>query len=111
MKNSKSNKKLPWWVELLFVQIGLPDSWLRTFLKSKRKGKYFIHKQKKPIIYALMTSISLIYFYPIVKQASLHNNCVDSAIVFVKNSLDKDTKLNMKQLEALSTSFCNGGDI
>ena len=27
-KKDLSDKKLPWWVELLFVQIGLPDKWL-----------------------------------------------------------------------------------
>jgi len=32
----KKDKELPWWVELLFVQIGLPDKLLITiFLYSK----------------------------------------------------------------------------
>ena len=25
LSRNKKNEKLPWWVELLFVQIGLPD--------------------------------------------------------------------------------------
>jgi len=34
-KTSKNNKdkNLPWWVELLFVQIGLPDNLLIKILK------------------------------------------------------------------------------
>ena len=37
-KNPKKqkDKDLPWWVELLFVQIGLPDSLLIKILKSKK---------------------------------------------------------------------------
>ena len=39
-KPSKSiqinEKRLPWWVELLFVQIGLPDNWLIKILKTKK---------------------------------------------------------------------------
>ena len=35
--NNKKDKSLPWWVELLFVQIGLPDKWLIKVLKSKKK--------------------------------------------------------------------------
>ena len=31
----KKNKDLPWWVELLFVQIGLPDKLLLKILKAK----------------------------------------------------------------------------
>ena len=34
----KKAKDLPWWVELLFVQVGLPDKLLIKILKAK---KYF----------------------------------------------------------------------
>ena len=33
----KKDKDLPWWVELLFVQIGLPDKLLIKILKTKKK--------------------------------------------------------------------------
>ncbi len=41
--NLKKNKDkdLPWWVELLFVQIGLPDKLLVKILKAK-KGRVII---------------------------------------------------------------------
>ena len=32
----KKDKDLPWWVELLFVQIGLPDNLLIKILKAKK---------------------------------------------------------------------------
>ena len=34
----KKDKDLPWWVELLFVQIGLPNKFLIKFLKTKKKS-------------------------------------------------------------------------
>ena len=42
----KKDKDLPWWVEFLFVQIGLPDNLLIKILKAKRKSKEFIKKDK-----------------------------------------------------------------
>ena len=35
----KKDKSLPWWVELLFVQIGLPDNLLINILKAKKDLK------------------------------------------------------------------------
>ena len=35
----KKDKDLPWWVELLFVQIGLPDKFLIKILKAKKKSQ------------------------------------------------------------------------
>ena len=35
----KNDKDLPWWVELLFVQIGLPDKLLIKILKAKKTTK------------------------------------------------------------------------
>ena len=32
----KKDKHLPWWVEILFVQIGLPDKLLIKILKAKK---------------------------------------------------------------------------
>ena len=44
----KKDKDLPWWVELLFVQIGLPDKLLIKILKAKKTSKEFI-KNKNTI--------------------------------------------------------------
>ena len=42
----KKDKNLPWWVELLFVQIGLPDKLLIKILKAKKRSKEFIKNDK-----------------------------------------------------------------
>ena len=46
----KTGKNLPWWVELLFVQIGLPDNLLIKILKAKKTSKEFIKNENKSII-------------------------------------------------------------
>ena len=50
----KKNKDLPWWVELLFVQIGLPDKLLIKILQAKKKSKELIKSDKKSIITFLL---------------------------------------------------------
>ena len=42
----KKDKDLPWWVELLFVQIGLPDKLLIKILKVKKTTKEFFKNDK-----------------------------------------------------------------
>ena len=49
LKKNK-NKELPWWVELLFVQIGLPDKLLVKILRAKKKSKEIIKNDKKSLI-------------------------------------------------------------
>jgi len=51
-ENSKKKKDgdLPWWVELLFVQIGLPDKLLIKILKAKKNTKELIKNEKKSLI-------------------------------------------------------------
>ena len=46
LQNTKS--KLPWWVEILFVQIGLPENLLREILKLKsNSSKHFRNNRKR----------------------------------------------------------------
>ena len=49
LENTKKKKEqdLPWWVELLFVQIGLPDKLLIKILQTKKKAKELINNDKK----------------------------------------------------------------
>ena len=61
--NKKKDKNLPWWVELLFVQIGLPDKLLIKILKTNRNAKELIKNEKKSIIVFLFIFGVLIYFY------------------------------------------------
>ena len=46
----KKDKDLPWWIELLFVQIGLPDKLLIKILKTKKKAKELFKNDKKTLI-------------------------------------------------------------
>ena len=71
----KKDKDLPWWVELLFVQIGLPDKLLIKILKAKKTSKEFIINEKKFIIIFLVVITTLAYFYPVIKHAQNKLDC------------------------------------
>ena len=75
----KSDPRLPWWVELLFVQIGLPDKWLPALLKQRKSTLIFLLDNSSSIYYSIILIVSLIYIYPLVRQSRLNNNCVDYA--------------------------------
>ncbi len=106
---TKRNKDLPWWVELLFVQIGLPDKLLIKILNAKRKSYELIKNDKNTLIKLLFVITSFLYFYPVVKHAKNKLNCesvAKSYIVKNKNIVN----LNKKELRMLSTNFCYGGE-
>ena len=71
----KKDKDLPWWVELLFVQIGLPDKLLIKILKAKKTSKEFIKNKNKSIIIFLFVITTLAYFYPVIKHAKNKLDC------------------------------------
>ena len=105
----KKDKDLPWWVELLFVQIGLPDKFLIKILKTKKKAKEIIKDEKKSIITFLFVITSLSYFYPVIKHAKNKLDCEAIA----KNYIIKNKNIkgfNKKELKMLSTNFCYGGE-
>ena len=107
---SKKNKDrtLPWWVELLFVQLGLPDKLLIKILQVKKKSKELIKSDKKSIITFLFIIISLAYFYPVIKHAKNKLDCEAIA----KNYIIKNKNIkgfNNTELKMLATNFCYGG--
>ena len=105
----KKNKDLPWWVELLFVQIGLPDKLLIKILKNKKKANVLIKNNKKSLITFLFLFISLAYFYPVIEQAKNKLDCEAIAknyIIRNKNIIG----INKRELKMLSTNFCYGGE-
>jgi len=114
MNNSKNFKKktdknLPWWVELLFVQIGLPDKLLIKILKAKKTSKEFIINEKKLIIIFLFVITTLAYFYPVIKHAKNKLDCEAIAknyIIKNKNTIG----INNREIKMLSTNFCYGGE-
>ena len=105
----KKDKDLPWWVELLFVQIGLPDKLLIKILKAKKTSKEFIKNEKKSIIIFLFVITTLAYFYPVIKHSKNKLDCEAIATRYIiksKNIL----KINKRELKMLSTNFCYGGE-
>ena len=110
-ENSKKkiNKDLPWWVELLFVQIGLPDKLLIKILNAKKKSKELIKNDKNSFITLLFVISSFLYFYPVIKHAKNILNCESAA----KNYISKNKNiisLSKSELNMVSTNFCYGGE-
>ena len=105
----KTDKNLPWWVELLFVQIGLPDKLLIKILKAKKTSKEFIKNDKKSLITFLFVIATFAYFYPVIKHA---NNKLDCEAI-AKNYIIKNKNIigiNNREIKMLSTNFCYGGE-
>ena len=110
-ENSKKKKKknLPWWVELLFVQIGLPDKLLIRILNAKKKSKELIKNDKKSIITFLFIITAFAYFYPVIKHTKNKLDCEFFAYKYIVKN--KNTNLfNKNELRMLSTNFCYGGE-
>ena len=104
----KKDKNLPWWVELLFVQVGLPDNLLIKILKTKKKAKELIKNDKKLFITFLFVITLMAYFYPVIRHSKNKLNCEAIA----KNYIIKNKNLNRinnNELKMLSTNFCYGG--
>ena len=105
----KKDKDLPWWVEFLFVQIGLPDKFLIKILKTKKRAKELINNDKKSLITFLFVITSLLYLYPVVKHAKNKLDCESTA----KNYIIKNKNIfgfNKKEVKMLSINFCYGGE-
>ena len=105
----KKDKDLPWWVELLFVQIGLPDKFLIKILKTKKKAKELINNDKKSLITVLFVITSLSYFYPVVKHAKNKLDCESTAKNYIINNKNI-FGINKKEIKMLSINFCYGGE-
>ena len=114
MNTSQKQKKrkdnaLPWWVELLFVQVGLPDNLLIKILKTKKRAKELIKNDKKLLITLLFVIIMMAYFYPVIKHSKNKLDCESIA----KNYITKNKKTNnidKQELKMLSINFCYGGE-
>ncbi len=109
-KSSQINqKRLPWWVELLFVQIGLPDNWLIKILKIKKNTIDFYKDKKKYIFLVLLFLFSLGYFQPVIRNSNSKLKCQKVAYKLIKE-INLFKSENIEKLEMLSVNYCNGGD-
>ena len=105
----KKDKDLQWWVELLFVQIGLPDKLLIKILKAKKTSKEFIKNKNKSIIIFLFLITTLAYFYPVIKHAKNKLDCEAIAKNYIIKN--KNTSgINNREIKMISTNFCYGGE-
>ena len=105
----KKAKDLPWWVELLFVQIGLPEKLLIKILKTKKNVKESIENDKKSLIIFIFLISALAYFFPVIKHAKNKLDCETTAknyIIKYKNIVG----INKSEIKMLSTNFCYGGE-
>ena len=105
----KKDTELPWWVELLFVQIGLPDKLLIKILKAKKTSKEFINNEKKSLITFLFVITTLAYFYPVIKHAKNKLDCEAIAKNYIIKNKNTNAINNM-EIKMLSTNFCYGGE-
>tara|TARA_B100000965_G_scaffold392335_1_gene401766 strand:- start:173 stop:517 length:345 start_codon:yes stop_codon:yes gene_type:complete len=112
MKSSsdKNQAKLPWWVELLFVQIGLPDSWLSKYLRKKKETYNFISENKKNIFYFTLLIAGIIYIYPVIRYTSSSASCIEKTTRYLKSSTLSNTK-NELDLNSLAVGYCHGGTL
>ena len=114
MKNLENSKKkkdkdLPWWVELLFVQIGLPDKLLIKILNTRKKSKELIKNDKKSLITLFFMISIFAYFYPVIKHSKSKINCEANATKYITNNKNI-LGINKGELKMLSTNFCYGGE-
>ena len=108
-QKKKKEKDLPWWVELLFVQVGLPDNLLIKILKTKKKVKELIKNDQKLLISFVFVITLMAYFYPVIKHSKSKLDCESTA----KNYITKNKKTNnmdRQELKMLSINFCYGGE-
>ncbi len=109
-KSDKNQSKLPWWVELLFVQVGLPDSWLSKYLKKKKEAANFIDENKKYIVYSAILIAGILYIYPIVRYTSSSSSCIDKTTKYLKsNNINKSQ--NKMDINSLAVGYCHGGSL
>ena len=110
-QNSKKKKEkdLPWWVELLFVQVGLPDKLLIKILQTKKKAKELIKNDKKSLITILFLITLITYFYPVIKHSKNKLDCEAIAQNYITKN-KKTNNINKRELKMLSTNFCYGGE-
>ena len=109
-KSDKNQSKLPWWVELLFVQIGLPDSWLSKYLKKKKEAVNFMHENRKYIAYSAILIAGILYIYPIVRYTSSSASCIDKTTKYLKSNNINRSK-NEIDINSLAVGYCHGGSL
>ncbi len=108
--SDKNQTSLPWWVELLFVQIGLPDSWLSKYLKKRKEALNFIDENKKSIVFCTLLVAGVLYIYPIVKYTSSSAKCIDRTTKYLK-AKNTNKAQNEMDINSIAVGYCHGGSL
>ena len=108
--SDKNQSKLPWWVELLFVQIGLPDSWLSKYLKNRKKALNFINENKKYIAFSTVLIAGILYIYPIVRYTSSGASCIEKTTKYLKSN-NINRLQNGIDIKSQAVGYCHGGSL
>ena len=108
--SDKKQTRLPWWVELLFVQIGFPDSWLSKYLKKKKQTFTFIDENKKFLAYCSLLIAGVLYIYPIVRYTSSSASCIDKTTKYLKSNNINKTQ-NEMDINSIAVGYCHGGSL
>ena len=103
-----NDKKLPWWVEFLFVQIGLPDKWLIYLLRTKKKTNELFKNEKKFLFSIFLFLLTIGYFQPVIKYSASKLKCQINAKAYILNKL-KSNEYNIATINMFAVNFCNGG--
>ena len=108
--SDKKQTRLPWWVELLFVQIGLPDAWLSKYLKKKKQTYTLINENKKSIFYCTLLIAGVVYIYPVIRYTSSSSSCINKTIKYLKSSNMNNDKSEL-DLNSIAVGYCHGGSL
>ena len=103
-----NDKKLPWWVEFLFVQIGLPDKWLIHLLRTKKKANELYKNEKKFLLSLFLFLLTIGYFQPVIRYSSNKLKCQSKAKSYISNNF-KTKKNDIETINMIAVNFCNGG--
>ena len=108
-KTEKPEKSLPWWVELLFVQIGLPDKMLPKLLAAKKNSNKLYHQNKRLIIFLILIFSGLVYTKPITTYLYKQNQCINSTTNNLLKGLE-NSEFNKIDINSIAVNYCNGGN-
>ncbi len=108
-KTKKVKAKLPWWVELLFVQIGLPEKLLRKLLKLKTKSGIHIETNKERYYALVIAFFGILYINPLIINAKSNNSCINETLRVIKSGTSTIKSKNISSLIS-AVNYCNGGN-
>ncbi len=104
-KLKKGKDSLPWWVEILFVQIGLPEKLLLNLLNIKKSVKNTINDNRENSKLIVILLVIIFYSLPFFNQAKNMNNCIRE-----RSLLLKDRGIEKSERITSSVHYCNGGN-